>query len=269
MTVVSTAAGTAGFDFRDRRVLVTGASRGIGRAVAEAFLASGADVVILAEDAAVEDTAAELSRRSGRPVDALQCDVTDGAALDVALAPLERVDVLVNNAGVERITPLLVDENDGAVEDTFRRILDVNVTGTFQVTRRLVDRIPARGSILITCSIWSRTAVPAFSAYCASKHATLGLVRSFAQELAPRGIRVNGVCPGWVRTETAMRSLAVMAARTGRSEEDLLAEIVSAQTLDGLLEPEDVAPTYLYLASDAAANLTGQALMADRGEVMA
>ena len=259
--------GTASYDFAGRRVLVTGASRGIGLGIAEAFLAAGAEVSILADDEAVHDTAATLSARHGREIRALRCDITDSAAVRAAVSDLERVDVLVNNAGLERITPLL-DEDD-EVERTFRRIIDINVLGTFHVTRHVVPRMPAGSSIVVTCSIWSRTAVPEFSAYVASKHANLGLVRSLAHELGPRGIRVNGVCPGWVRTDTALRSLADMSTRSGRPEQDLLDEIVGAQVLPGLLEPVDVASSYLFLASDAAANITGQALMADRGEVMA
>ncbi|MGH6809286.1 MAG: SDR family NAD(P)-dependent oxidoreductase, partial [Ensifer adhaerens] len=183
------------------------------------------------------------------------------------LAPLGRIDVLVNNAGLERITPLL-DEDD-AVEDTFRRITDINTNGTFYVTHHAVPHMKDGGRIVVTASIWSRVAVPEFSAYIASKHANLGFTRVMAKELGPKGIRVNAVCPGWVRTEAAMLSLKNMSLRTGRSEEDLLAEIVGAQVLPGLLEPEDLAAPYLFLASDGAKDMTGQALMLDRGEVMA
>ena len=108
-----------------------------------------------------------------------------------------------------------------------------------------------------------------FSAYVASKHANLGFMRSVAHELGPRGIRVNAVCPGWVRTDAAMLSLANMANRSGRAEHDLIDEIVAAQVLPGLLAPADMAALYLFLASDAARDITGQAYMLDRGEVMA
>jgi 3-hydroxybutyrate dehydrogenase len=112
-------------------------------------------------------------------------------------------------------------------------------------------------------------AVPEFSAYVTSKHANLGFMRVMAKELGPRGIRVNAVCPGWVKTDAAMLSLRNMATRTGKSEDELLSEIVGAQVLPGLLEPEDLASPYLFLASDGAKDMTGQALMLDRGEVMA
>lgn len=259
--------GRVTFNFEGEQVLVTGASRGIGYAVARAFARAGADVTILAEDEGVMSAAQTLSEQAGRAVRGLRCDITEASEVAAALAGIERIDVLVNNAGVERITPL--EDPDPAVEETFRRLMDINVAGPFLVTRHAAARMVEGGRIVMTASIWSRTAVPEFSAYVASKHANLGFMRSMAHELGPRGIRVNAVCPGWVRTEGALRSLASMAARAGRPEEALLEEIVSAQVLGGLMEPEDIAGLYLFLASDAAKDITGQAYTIDRGEVMA
>ncbi|MEI2297160.1 SDR family NAD(P)-dependent oxidoreductase [Ensifer sp. MJa1] len=259
--------GRIAYDFSGEHVLVTGASRGIGRAVAEGFAAAGAEVTILSSGRGIHEAAFEMSERLGRKIAALECDITDSAAVKATLAPLGRIDVLVNNAGLERITP--VTDGSDSVEDTFRRITDINTNGTFYITRHALPHMREGGRIVVTGSIWSRVAVPEFSAYIASKHANLGFTRVMAKELGARGIRVNAVCPGWVRTEAAMLSLKNMSLRTGRSEEDLLAEIVGAQVLPGLLEPEDLAAPYLYLASDGAKDMTGQALMLDRGEVMA
>lgn len=257
--------GAVRYSFEGESVLVTGASRGIGFAVAKAFALAGADVTILSSGAGIHAAAAEIATEAGRPCAALECDITDSAAVKAALAGMGRIDVLVNNAGLERITPLL----DEGIEDTFRRITDINTNGTFYVTRHAVPKMAAGGRIIVTASIWSRVAVPEFAAYVTSKHANLGFMRVMAKELGPQGIRVNAVCPGWVRTEAAMLSLANMSQRTGRTEEDLLAEIVAAQVLPGLLEPDDLAAPYLWLASDGAKDMTGQALMLDRGEVMA
>lgn len=252
--------GAVRYSFDGESVLVTGASRGIGFAVAKAFAMAGADVTILSSGAGIHAAAAEIGAQ------ALECDITDSAAVKAALAGMGRIDVLVNNAGLERITP--VDGPD-EVENTFRRITDINTNGTFYVTRHAVPKMASGGRVIVTASIWSRVAVPEFAAYVTSKHANLGFMRVMAKELGPRGIRVNAVCPGWVRTEAAMLSLATMSQRTGRSEDDLLAEIVAAQVLPGLLEPGDLAAPYLWLASDGAKDMTGQALMLDRGEVMA
>jgi NAD(P)-dependent dehydrogenase (short-subunit alcohol dehydrogenase family) len=255
------------YNFSGKNVLVTGASRGIGYGVAKGFSAAGANVTILAENAEVEDAAICLSQETGVKVTALQCDVTDLPGVRQAIEQFDQIDILINNAGLERITPIL-DEDD-AVEDMFKRIVDINVMGTFYVTRYAARKMPPGSSMIFTCSIWSRTAVEDFSAYCSTKHANLGFMRSMAKELMPKGIRVNGICPGWVRTEASLKSLKNMSIRTGRSETELLDEIISAQISDGLMEPDDLASSYLFLASDAASNIVGQALTVDRGEVLA
>jgi 3-hydroxybutyrate dehydrogenase len=256
----------SGFDFTGRRVLVTGASRGIGYGIAAAFAKAGADLAILADDPQVTEAAARLSAAYGHLVEAHLCDITDADAVARTVGGLGRLDVLVNNAGLERITPLFDD--DPATVALFRRILDINVTGSFLVTRAAAPHMGEGGRVILTASVWGKSAVAEFSAYCASKHAVIGLTRSLAHELAPRGITVNAVCPGWVRTEASLRSLKVMSERAGRSEQSMLDDILAGQVLGGLMEPEDVAPLYLFLASDAAASITGQSYGIDRGEIM-
>ncbi len=252
--------------FDNKHVVVTGASRGIGRGVAEAFAAAGARLTILADDAAVSETAAEMSRDAALPVSPIRCDITDRAAVQAAFRDLAAIDVLVNNAGLERLTPIRVA--DRAMLDTYARIIDINVNGSFWVTHAALPHMGRGGRIIFTASIWGKSAEAEFAAYCASKHAVIGLTRVLAKELGKDGITVNAVCPGWVRTEASMRSLKVMAERSGRAEAELLDEIVGGQAIGGLLEPKDIAGPYLFLASEAAANITGQALNIDRGEVM-
>lgn len=255
------------FDFSGQHVCVTGASRGIGLAVAQAFAAAGAHVWVVAEDTSVVQAANEMTAATGARVQGLRCDVADQSAVQQAFEGIGTLDVLINNAGIELPTP--VEESHSAIDDAFRRIMEVNVMGTWWVTRAAVPLMNPGGRILITSSIWGRTAVPGFAAYVASKHALIGLVRTLSQELGPRSIRVNAICPGWVRTEASLRSLAVMAQKRGISEEALTEEIAAGQSLEGLMEPADVAGLYLYLASESAANITGQAIPIDRGEVMA
>lgn len=256
--------GKVSYDFTGQTVLVTGGSRGIGYGVAKGFAKAGAEVVILSSGSS--DQAAKALSAFGS-VRALLADITDRDQIIAALDSIEKIDVLVNNAGLERITP--IDDPDDGVEDTFARIVDINVKGTFLMTRHALPKMEAGGRIILTASIWSRTAVPEFSAYVCSKHANLGFMRSIAHELGPRGITVNAVCPGWVRTEAAMLSLTKMSEATGQPEAKLLNEITGAQVLGGLLEPDDMAALYLFLASDGARDITGQAYMLDRGEVMA
>ncbi len=255
--------GKVSFDFSGKSVLVTGASSGIGFGIATAFAEAGANLTILSETDAIHDAAAALPG----DVRAIRCDISDAAMVTEALADIDRLDVLVNNAGLERPTPLTGQNPRG--NKTFERIMAINVTGTQNVTDTLVGRIADGGRIILTASIWSRTAVPGFSAYVASKHANLGLVRTWAQELGPRRICVNAVCPGWVKTGPAMNSLRELAESSGRSEDEVAGEVMAAQAIDGLMEPKDISGLYLFLASEGGANLTGQAINIDRGEVMA
>lgn len=245
--------------FADKTVVITGASRGIGFGIAKGFAAAGARLMLIADDDAVVQRAAEIGATGAI------ADITDGTAVSGALQDLSRIDVLINNAGLERLTPIAEGGDD--VEAVFRRIIEINIIGTQMVTRRALAKMTNGACIINTASIWGRVAEPLFGAYVASKHAVIGLTKTWAKELGARGIRVNAVCPGWVRTEASMRSLKLMAGRHNRSEDGLLAEIVGGQAIPGLMEPEDMAEAYLFLASDAAGNITGQSLGVDRGEV--
>jgi 3-hydroxybutyrate dehydrogenase len=249
-----------------KTALITGANRGIGLGVAEGFLDAGAELVITALESDVAEVAATLSDRYGRTVRGLACDISDLDQVTALAQQIDALDILVNNAGFEFITP--IDDPSDRVDAVFRQVIETNVIGTFSVTRKLLPKIADGGRIVNTASMWGKTAVAEFSAYCASKHAVIGLTRSLSKELAPRRISVNAVCPGWVRTVASMRSLSFMAARQKRTEADLLEEIVAAQALDGLMEPRDMAAMYVFLAGPAADNITGQSFTVDRGELM-
>jgi 3-hydroxybutyrate dehydrogenase len=241
-----------------KSVVVTGASRGIGLAIATAFIGSGAYVSLIAEDEAVLAAAHSLGALG------FVADISDNAAIVSALQQIRRVDVLVNNAGLERLTPL--DDASAENETIFRRILEINVTGTFLATRAALTHMQTGGRVINTASVWGRVAEPLFGAYVASKHAVIGLTKCWAKEVGPRGITVNAVCPGWVETESSMRSLTRLAERAERDETGLLADIVGAQALPGFMQPADIVGPYLFLASDGAANITGQSIGIDRGE---
>lgn len=254
-------------DLSGKTVLVTGASRGIGRAIAEAMLEAGARLHILSDGADITDVAAEI----GQGTIGHCLDITDGAGITAVASQFSSLDILVNNAGLERLTPLdpsVLGEAESAasVESTFRRIIDINVMGTFLMTREFVPKMRRGAAIINTASLWAKTAPGWFSAYAASKHAVVGLTRVWARELGPNGIRVNAVCPGWVETEPALLSLDRLTAATDRDRDAVLEEIVNAQDLPGLMQPNDVAGLYVFLASDLAASITGQAINVDRGE---
>ncbi len=254
------------FDFGGKRVLVTGASHGIGFAVAAAFARAGADLVILSSTRDIHDAAEKIGGETGRPVRAEVCDITHRAAVRSAVGGLGALDALVNNAGLELVTPML--DPDDEVERTFERIISINVIGTYYVTRQALPLMQAGSAIVLTSSIWGKTGAADFAAYVTSKHANIGFMRVLAKELGPKGIRVNAVCPGWVRTRAALRSLTEVSEKAGTSEAEMLDDILGGQALPGLMEPDDVASLYLFLASDHARNITGQAVNVDRGEVM-
>ena len=245
--------------FSGKTVVITGASRGIGLGIARGFAQAGANLHLIANDPAVHERARELGATSA------EADIADREAVASALEPVAHIDVLINNAGLELMTP--ITDGGDETEAAFRRIIEINIIGTALVTARALPRMPAGASIINTASIWGRVAEARFGAYVASKHAIIGLTKTWAKELGPKGIRVNAVCPGWVRTEASMRSLGRMAEQGAVSEAALLEDIVGAQALPGLMEPDDMVGTYLFLASDLAANITGQSLGVDRGEV--
>jgi 3-hydroxybutyrate dehydrogenase len=254
------------FDFRSKSVLITGASSGIGYAVARGFAESHADLVILAQDKNIHRAAAQISEDTGNDVRSLLCDVSDREAVSNAISTLSCVDVLVNNAGIERVTP--IDSDDQNAESDFDDVINVNLTGAYNVTRKALSLMPNGGKIVFTASTWSKTAYARMGAYCASKHAVLGIARALAHELGPRRINVNSICPGWVKTDQSYGSLIEIAEKTGQSLEAISEALIGKQAIGGQLIPEDMVNGYLFLASDLARDITGQSLHIDRGELM-
>lgn len=257
------------YQLAGKAVMVTGAGRGIGRAIAAAFAAQGCRLIAVDRDAAALEQA-----RAGFSAAAALATVASDLGNDGDLTDLRArteefcgtLDVLVNNAGAEYPTP--VDEPGAEAQTRWSALLENNVGSMMRTVRALLPLLGKDSSIINQASIWGLSGVAGFSAYVASKHAVIGLTRSLAWELAPRGVRVNAVCPGWIRTDAAMRSLAAMAARQGRSEDQVLEDILAAQALPALLEPADIAGVYLFLASRDARPITGQAIVASNGEVM-
>lgn len=254
------------FDYSGQTIVLTGGSRGIGFAIGSAFAASGADLRVLANDPGVLDAAAAMAALGKGEVSGRVCDIRDTEAVSEALADLPEIDVLIANAGLELMTP--VDADDEEADARFGAIIDTNVVGTYNTVRKALPRMKAGGRILLTSSVWGKSAVGGFSAYIASKHANIGFMRTLARELGPRRIRVNCVCPGWVGTDAAFASLAKMSLYENRPEEEILGEVMASQCIPGLQKPEEIAGLYLFLASSLAANITGQAINIDRGEFL-
>lgn len=233
-----------------RHVVITGGSRGIGAALVRRFSAGGDRVYFLY--AASDEAARVLSGETGAA--AIRCDVSDETQVRSAFAQIPRVDVLINNAGIADYNPI-----NWVEPDRFRRIMDVNVTGTYLCIRKALPSMLERkdGVILNTASMWGLVGASCEAAYAASKAAVIGLTKSLAKELGPSGVRVNAVAPGVIRTDM-LRSL---------SPEDL--EALRQETpLEKLGKPEDVAETMWFLASPEASFITGEVLNVSGGFVI-
>lgn len=254
---------------KDKTAFITGASRGIGAAVARRFAEEGAKVCLAARSAEPCQELAFTLSRQGLEARAVECDVTlrDSltAAVTLAAARWGRIDILVNNAGTSGPTPLDGTPEQDAVWD---KILATNLTAVFRVTRTVLPRMPAGGRVINLSSVLGRFGVAGLSAYVATKHAVVGLTRAMALELAPRHITVNAICPGWVETEMARAGFANLAAHAKVPTEEGREIAARMAPLGEILQPSEVAALAVYIASDEARNLTGQAIVLDGGQVM-
>jgi len=253
-----------------RVAVVTGGGKGIGRAIALALARADIDVAVLARSkSSLEEVAAEIAGLGRRSL-AATCDVTIGRDVEAAIAEvrnrLGRIDVLVNNAGIAESAPLSKLD-----EDHWDRTLAVNLKGTYLCTRAVVDEMVRRGSgrIINISSIAGRVGFAYTSAYCASKHAVLGFTRAVALEVARNGVTVNAICPGWVETDLTASTIARIVQTTGRSPEQARQALEGMSPQRRLIQPDEVAAVAVFLAGDAAAGITGQAIDVDGGEVMA
>lgn len=241
--------------FTDKVVIVTGGSRGIGFATVEAFLREGASVILCASRQETADKAV-AKLKSADPnarVEAITPNLSDfnsvKAAFDKIVEKYAHIDVLVNNAGVSETTPF-----SAYTEETFDKVIDLNVKGVFNCSRAVVDTMTKQGSgvILNTSSMVSLTGQPSGIAYPTSKFAVNGFTLSLAREVGPSGIRVNAVAPGI--TETDMMKAV---------PKEVIAPMIARVPLRRLGQPEDIANAFVFLASEEASYITGVILSVD------
>lgn len=249
-----------------KTAVITGGGRGIGAAVARGLAEAGAAVLVSARTATqVAGLAAEL-REEGYKAWGLVADVADETSVAElargAVERLGRVDILVNNAGIAGSAPV----TRITLED-WNRIFAVNATGTFLCTRAFLPGMleAGWGRVVNVASVAGRTGGPYMAAYSASKHAAVGFTRCAAAEVAGKGVTVNALCPGFVDTEMVRASVDRIVAKTGRSREQALADIVSTSGHGRLVTSEEVADAALWLCGEGAASVNGQAIVIDGG----
>lgn len=246
------------FDLTDRVVVVTGGTRGIGRAIALAFAEAGADVVPTARTgSAVEDAVAAV-RDAGAASLACPTDVADEDAVDDLFGRVEDElsgpDVVVNNAGVNPDAALGLPEDVDL--DVFERTVDVNLRGAYACARRGAKSLREReGSLINIASVGGVVGLPRQHPYVASKHGVVGITRSMALDWAP-DVRVNAIVPGYVSTDLTAEVEA---------NDRLRQSIIDRTPLERFADPEEIAGPALFLASDAASFVTGEVLTVDGG----
>jgi NAD(P)-dependent dehydrogenase (short-subunit alcohol dehydrogenase family) len=244
-----------------QKVLVTAGANGIGREIVRAFAAAGARVAACdIDEAGLSSLQAELPG-----IATFVCDVGRRTAVEhmvpAAVAALGGLDVLVNNAGIGGPTATV----EHFPPEDWDRVLQVNLTGTFDVTRLAIPHLKrsAAGSIVIMSSAAGRFGYPNRSAYCASKWALVGLAKTLAIELGEFAIRANAILPGAVEGERLHRVYAGRAAASGENLNAVLAAAMAGQSLKRFVDPRDIAQLALFLASDAGKTISGQMLCMD------
>ena len=250
-----------------RKALVTGGGRGIGLAIVRAFVREGARVAVTDLDLGAAEAAAG---EHGDRARAFRLDVTDGAeterVFDAALDWMQGLDLVAANAGVStmnRVVDLSEEEWDANMA--------VNAKGVFLTNREAVRRFlasGAKGAIVNTASLAGKIGAPLLAHYAASKFAVVGFTQSLAKEVGEHGIRVNAICPGFVRTSMQEREIAWEGELRGMAPEAVREEYVAATPLGRIEEPEDIAEIAVFLASDLSRFLTGESINASGGVLM-
>ncbi len=243
-----------------KRALVTGGAKGIGRAIADRLTACGASLTLLGRDGAA-------LRAAGDALGAhhLVADVTDHAALGQAIETAGPFDILVNNAGGATSRPFV--ESDVA---EFQAMLSLNLLSAVAGSRAVLPGMIARGwgRIVTIASTAGLKGYAYTTAYCAAKHAVIGLTRALALETAQSGVTVNAVCPGFTDTDLVRRATEVIVRRTGRTEQAARDALARSNPQNRLIQPVEIAETVIFLCGAQAAGITGQSLALAGGEVM-
>ncbi len=255
--------------FENKNVIITGAATGVGRTIATSFAKEGADVAIVDFQDASET--ASLITAAGRRCSTFRADIRKEAEVVAAITGAAeffggRIDVLINNAGFNGHYNLVQD----MAVDNFRDTIDINLVGTMLVTKTVVPYMIARnsGSIGTTASNVARRGLPYRADYVCAKWAILGLNQTLALELAPHKIRVNAVCPGPIEGDRIEDVMARQGSIEGKTTAQIRTEWENAAPMKRFVTPEEVTAALMFITSDEASAMTGQALNVTGGFLM-
>lgn len=248
-----------------RSLLITGASGGLGRAVALHFAIQGDDLHLLGRDEAVLAKVAEEVVEAGGKAHIHSADVTDRVALRAVSERIQKLDGVVAAAGISGLTP--VESTHAGVDDAFDAILQTDLTGCWNTVRAFAPKLDSGGRIVLVSSVLGRFGVPGYGAYCAAKHGLLGLTKALALELIPKGIYVNAVAPGWVDTAMAQTGIRAMAEGFGISEDEARLKAEAVVPVQRFFQPEEIAHGIAWLLDPANTMQVGQCLNLDGGVV--
>jgi ketoreductase len=248
--------------------LVTGGATGIGRAIALELAKNGARVAIASRSLSRINSTVEELRTAGFVALAVQMDVRKKSEVEAGITAIVSewggLHILVNNAGISGLS-LMTDPDDTKWFD----IVDTNLNGLYLVTKTaLRQMVDGAGRVINISSVLGKFGVPGYAAYCATKHGMIGFSRALALEVVHRGITVNTICPGWVETEMAASGIEESAALQGITPEQFKAQAIAAVPIKRFLQAEEVAALVAYIASEAAAGITGQAINICGGQIM-
>ncbi len=259
-----------GDSLRGRHAVITGGSRGIGAAIASVLARCGSDVTLMSRDTTrLDEQVATLAKTFDSKAQAVAVDISQPEQISAAFAQAtDRFgppQILINNAGAAMAAPIAKTDLT-----KWQHMMEVNLTGAFLCTRAVVQHMAKGdyGRIVNVASTAGLTGYAYVTAYCAAKHGLIGLTRALARELAQTGVTVNAVCPGYTDTDIVAEAVGNIVAKTGRTAELALGELIAHNPQGRLVRPDEVAETVGWLCLPSAAAITGQSIVVAGGELM-